>query len=215
MIWFLGDLVGYGPNPNECVALLREQQHISLAGNHDWAVLHKLETAEFNLEARYAINWTSRTLTPQSVAYLDALPALTERAPFTLAHGSPRSPIWEYITDLETALANFNHFTTPYCLVGHTHVPLLVWLDEANEQVGGYVPAHGERIPLESQRLILNPGSVGQPRDGDPRAAYALLDTEQMLWEYRRVPYDVSDVQRQMHALSMPDKLVQRLAYGV
>jgi diadenosine tetraphosphatase ApaH/serine/threonine PP2A family protein phosphatase len=214
-IWFLGDLVGYGPNPNECVDLLCEYEHLGLAGNHDWAVLHKLEPEEFNPEARQAIKWTSRTLGPQAVAYLDSLPASTEQAPFTLAHGSPRAPIWEYITDLETALENFNHFTTPYCLVGHTHVPMLIWLDEAAEQVGGYVPAHGEKVPLERQRLILNPGSVGQPRDGDPRAAYALLDTGQMVWEYRRVVYDVTETQKQMRALKLPNKLVQRLAYGV
>lgn len=214
-IWFLGDLVGYGPNPNECVALLGEYDHLSLAGNHDWAVLRKLEVEDFNPEARYAINWTSQALSAAATAYLDSLPPAMEWPPFTLAHGSPRSPIWEYITDLETALENFDYFTTPYCLVGHTHVPMLVWLDEAGEQIGGYVPTAGEKIPLERQRLILNPGSVGQPRDGDPRAAYAMLDTEQMVWEYRRVPYDVAETQRQMRELSMPSRLVQRLAYGV
>jgi diadenosine tetraphosphatase ApaH/serine/threonine PP2A family protein phosphatase len=214
-IWFLGDLVGYGPNPNECVSLLCEYEHLSLAGNHDWAVLQKIEIEEFNRDAQRAIKWTARNLTPGSVAYLNALPALTEKESFTLAHGSPRSPIWEYITDLETAFENFNHFATPYCLVGHTHVPMLIWLDEAGGQIGGYVPAHGEKVPLERQRLILNPGSVGQPRDGDPRAAYALLDTDQMLWEYRRASYDIAEVQTQMRSLAMPNKLVQRLAYGV
>jgi diadenosine tetraphosphatase ApaH/serine/threonine PP2A family protein phosphatase len=215
LIWFLGDLVGYGPNPNECVSLLREQPHLSLAGNHDWAALRKIELKEFNSDARYAVNWTCQMLAAESVAYLADLPPRVDDAPFTLAHGSPRSPIWEYITDLDTALENFAYFDTPYCLVGHTHVPALIWLDEPAGQIGGYVPVHGEKVPLSGQRLILNPGSVGQPRDGDPRAAYALLDTAQMLWECRRVPYDVTETQRQMRSHKLPQKLVQRLAYGV
>lgn len=212
-IWFLGDLIGYGPDPNECTALLREFDHVALSGNHDWAVLGKLDISSFNAEAKFAINWTREAITTETRTYLDALPSALVDGPFTLAHASPRQPVWEYILDPFTAAVNFEFFTTPYCLVGHTHVP--VWFEKTPDcNVIPFVPQYGRPTHLNSNRLIINPGSIGQPRDSDPRAAYALLDTESMLWEYRRVSYDISKTQDKMRQHKMPSRLINRLEYG-
>lgn len=212
-IWFLGDLIGYGPDPNECTALLREHDHIALSGNHDWAVLDKLDISSFNAEAKMAITWTRDTITPETRAYLDSLPSKLIAEPFTLAHASPRQPVWEYILDPYTAALNFDFFETVYCLVGHTHVP--VWFEEEDVyQVVPRVPEYGQPMQLSSNRLIINPGSVGQPRDADPRACYALLDTDTLAWRYRRVVYDVGQTQARMRDHGMPARLVSRLEYG-
>jgi len=212
-IWYLGDLVGYGPNPNACVELLRQYEHVALSGNHDWAALDKLDIGDFNAEARTAVLWTRERLTAESVAFLDALPAKRVEGRFTLAHASPRHPVWEYILDQETAAENFAHFDTPYCLVGHTHVPILV-AEETGEDMFVYSPTYNETIYLEDTRVIINPGSVGQPRDADPRAAYALLDIEALTWEFYRVAYPIEETQEQMRSLGLPDALAARLAYG-
>ncbi|MDX1662973.1 MAG: metallophosphoesterase family protein [Candidatus Promineifilaceae bacterium] len=212
-IWCLGDIVGYGPDPNECAALLREHDHISLSGNHDWAVLGRLDISAFNSEAQNAIRWTQQTITAETRAYLERLPATLVEAPFTLAHASPRQPVWEYILDRSTASLNFAHFDTRFCLVGHTHAPVI--FKEVDEgHVKTYQPQYSTPTPLGGNRLIINPGSVGQPRDSDPRAAYALLDTEQMTWEHRRVAYRVAATQERMASLGLPRRLVARLEHG-
>lgn len=219
IIWFLGDLVGYGPDPNECVQELQKYKHIALSGNHDQAVLGQLDIKSFNREAKYAINWTQEAISSETRSYLQSLPSKQIEGNFTLAHASPRYPIWEYILDPVTASENFNWFETDYCLVGHTHVPVMF-----EEQLNGYrrvsvrPPNYSdgrEAFPLGPERLIINPGSVGQPRDSDPRAAYALLDTEAMDWSYRRVPYPIRKVQERMDKYGMPKRLVNRLAYGI
>lgn len=212
-IWFLGDLVGYGPNPNECVALLREFDHVSLSGNHDWAALGKLNISEFNEDARAAVLWTRSVLEPESRAYLESLPPKRELDAFTMAHASPRHPVWEYVLDYETALANFAHFDTPYCLIGHTHVPVQIVEKQPGELT--ISPAvNDEPFSLQNQRVMLNPGSVGQPRDDDPRAAYALLDTERLTWQFNRVSYPIEETQEQMRQEDLPYALIERLSYG-
>ena len=213
VIWCLGDIVGYGPNPNECVALLREHDHISLSGNHDWAVLGKLDISEFNPEAQTAVRWGQQALNEESRQYLDALPPVRVEGDFTLAHASPRQPVWEYILDEETAVENFTHFETPFCLVGHTHMPLL-FVQNGESDAIAYLPTYNETIYLEGTRVILNPGSVGQPRDSDPRAAYALLDTETLTWEFYRVPYPIQKTQEQMRRFALPEPLILRLELG-
>ncbi|MDX1414743.1 MAG: metallophosphoesterase family protein [Candidatus Promineifilaceae bacterium] len=213
IIWCLGDLVGYGPRPNECVALLREHEHISLSGNHDWAALDKLDLDDFNEEAQIAISWTREAMSEETREYLDALPPKRIVDNFTLAHASPRGPVWEYIMDYETALANFAHFETPVCLVGHTHIPVLLAKKGADD-LAVLEPTYQETIYLEDTRVIINPGSVGQPRDSDPRAAYALLDTEQLTWEFYRVVYPIEQTQEQIRAAGLPPPLAARLAYG-
>lgn len=212
-IYYLGDLVGYGPNPNECVELLRQYDHIALSGNHDWAALGKLDISDFNPEARRAVLWTRDMLSEESFAFLDALPAMRTEGPFTLAHGSPRHPVWEYILDYETAAANFEYFDTPYCLVGHTHVPLLI-AERKDDDLFVLTPTYQETVYLEDTRVIINPGSVGQPRDSDPRAAYGLLNLEDLTWEFHRVEYPIEETQEQMIEFDLPRPLVTRLAYG-
>jgi predicted phosphodiesterase len=212
-IWCLGDLVGYGPDPNECVALLREHDHLALCGNHDWAVLGKLDINTFNEDAQLALFWTRSSVSDESRNYLESLEADMLHEPFTLAHASPRHPIWEYILDKGTAAANFHYFDTPYCLVGHTHAAVCF------EQMGPNtleirLPVYGDILALESNRLILNPGSVGQPRDSDPRAAYALLDRDKMTWEFRRVTYPIHETQERMRRHGLPHRLVARLEHG-
>ena len=212
-IWYLGDLVGYGPNPNECVDLLRQQEHIALSGNHDWAALDKLDISDFNEEARTAVLWTRDRLTEESFAFLDSLPAKRVQEAFTLAHASPRHPVWEYILDYETAAENFGHFNTPYCLVGHTHVPVLI-AEKEGDDLFVHVPTYKETIYLEDTRSIINPGSVGQPRDSDPRASYALLNIEDLTWDFHRVAYPIEETQKQIRDLGLPEALAARLDYG-
>lgn len=213
-VWCLGDVVGYGPDPNECVELLKSMPHLCLAGNHDWAALGRLDIRTFNPDARKAVDWTRAALTPANFAYLEALPTTFVIGQYTLAHGSPREPVWEYILEPLIAALNFAHFETPYCLVGHTHQPVIY--EQTNEagDTEVYMPAYRQRRFLNGRRQIINPGSVGQPRDANPDAAYAILDDETNVWEHRRIPYDISAVQRRMRKHEMPERLIARLEHG-
>ena len=213
-VWCLGDIVGYGPDPNECVELLRTLPHLCLAGNHDWAALGRLDIRTFNPDARKAVNWTRDTLSADNIAYLDALPTTFVIGNYTLAHGSPREPVWEYILEPLIAALNFPHFETPYCLVGHTHQPVIYEQVNTDGETAAIAPAYGQVRQLNGRRQIINPGSVGQPRDANPDAAYAILDVETNTWEPRCIPYDVQSVQKRMRAAGMPDRLVTRLEHG-
>ncbi len=210
--WFLGDLVGYGPDPNECVARVRALPNlVAVLGNHDAAVLEKMPLNWFNREASSLIRWTQERLTPENFAFLQQLPEEHFEGEVLLVHGSPRAPVTEYILTTEIAAEALAHTKARFCFVGHTHSPAR-WQEE-----GGSVrfcpPVNGESLPLKP-RAILNPGSVGQPRDGDPRAAYALYDTETQTWTWRRVPYDIGAVQQRMRALGLSPTNVLRLAVG-
>ena len=213
-IWCLGDLVGYGPNPNECIERLQDFPHISLAGNHDWAAMGKLDLRSFNTDAREANMWTQSELTPAAREYLDGLPTCMEKDSFYMAHASPREPVWEYILDANVAYANFAYFSTHTCLIGHTHVPLIFKLNEQRERCETLIPPFSSPVTLGHSRMIINPGSVGQPRDGDPRASYAILDAEKMIWEFRRVAYPVEITQERMRARGLPRRLIERLGLG-
>jgi diadenosine tetraphosphatase ApaH/serine/threonine PP2A family protein phosphatase len=214
-VWCLGDVVGYGPEPNECVARLRALPHVCIPGNHDYAALGKIDVDDFNPAARAAAEWTAKQLTPESKTYLGALRETERKDPFTLVHGSPASPIWEYLLDTGAASASFEQLATPHALIGHSHVPLM-FVAEAGGRVGGQLLHPGAAIELAGARRILNPGSVGQPRDGDPRASYAIVDVEgdRLTFELRRVPYDVATTQQRMRAVGLPTPLVDRLAVG-
>lgn len=212
-IWFLGDLVGYGPDPNECVALLQEHDHLALSGNHDWAILGKLDIENFNYDARNAVLWARDVITAKSRAYLNALPPSHLEGEFFLAHASPRHPVWEYIIDTGTATENFEYFDGNYCLVGHTHVPI-IYAYQSPGHTELFEPIYNRLLHLRKTRYIVNPGSVGQPRDADPRAAYALLDVAKKTWVYKRVTYDVAATQARMRAAGLSERLAARLAYG-
>jgi diadenosine tetraphosphatase ApaH/serine/threonine PP2A family protein phosphatase len=212
--WCLGDLVGYGPDPNECIQRVRELPDlICILGNHDAAALEQIDSATFNPEARQALHWTQNALTEESLAFLKRLPERVDTPLVTLVHGSPRQPVWEYLLDTFNATRCFEHFDTPYCFVGHTHLPIIFQMRTANTLAQLQVP-EVDSSSLLQPRAILNPGSVGQPRDRDPRSAYAIFDTSDPHWEYRRVTYDIGAVQSRMLALGLPDRHIQRLAAG-
>lgn len=219
-VWCLGDTVGYGPNPNECVERVRElAASRCLVGNHDYAALDLIDISDFNPEARRAVLWTREQLTPESVAFLEKLPGRIDNVAerFTLAHGSPRHPIWEYILSPSVAAENFSAFETQFCLVGHTHQPVIFRQDDQSDDVQMLQPALNVPLPIAQAngvRFIINPGSVGQPRDGDPRASYALYDDETGALTYRRVAYDIAETQARMSKAGLPERLIARLDYG-
>jgi diadenosine tetraphosphatase ApaH/serine/threonine PP2A family protein phosphatase len=211
-VWCLGDTVGYGPQPNECCALVRERAALCLVGNHDLVALGALSVSDFNEEAAAAAIWTSRTLTEESRTFLSGLEPQAGAEGVQLFHASARDPVWEYILSEEAALGTFEATSAPVVLVGHSHVALeVVWIDD--DLSGGLAPA-GTEVDLAEGRLLLNPGSVGQPRDGDPRAAFLLLDLEQHRAVFHRVEYDVERTQSEMRAVGLPEQLAARLTPG-
>lgn len=209
-LWCLGDIVGYGPDPGECIAFLRQFPHLCVAGNHDWAAIGKVDVSDFNPDAAQACRWTASQLSPEDVRYLENLPLTICRDDFTIVHGSPREPIWEYILSTQSAKANFGYFETRFCLIGHSHVPL-VFEDIGETCLLSELPAE---LKLGENRLIINPGGVGQPRDGDPRAAYAIYDDEDKTIYHYRIPYDIEATQERMARQGLPAFLAIRLSYG-
>ena len=212
-IWCLGDIVGYGPDPHECIERLQRYNHVCVAGNHDWAAIGKISTAEFNPDAALACQWTTRQLSQADIQYLETLPLTIDKDKFTLVHGSPREPIWEYVISTGIARENFNFFQSPYCLVGHSHVPLIFKEEDGSCTFSRLVANIG--LALGESRLIINPGGVGQPRDGDPRASYAIYDSDTRIVKLYRIPYDVAATQDKMMAKGLPVRLAVRLQQGM
>ena len=216
-VWVLGDIVGYGPNPNEVITTLQAMGARSVLGNHDGAAIGTVDPSYFNPDARTAIEWTAGVVDPNARAYLATLPEVRRDGQVTAVHGSPRDPIWEYITGPSIAAANFDHFETRLCLFGHTHLPIAFRAVDGGA-IDATVGVPGERVALNGARALLNPGSVGQPRDGLSDAAYAIVETGEDpaadAIEFRRVRYDIDRTQRQMHDLGLPPRLADRLSYG-
>jgi predicted phosphodiesterase len=208
---FLGDAVGYGPNPNECVELLIERCKILLAGNHDWGVLGRTDIAYFNEYARTAIEWTKEVLTKKNFKNLQSLPIQEkiEKEDMLLVHSTLREPQeWHYLLTLWDAEINFNYFNNKYCFLGHSHYPFII-----ERLPSGELVTYKDEAPKgQTERYIVNVGSVGQPRDGDPRASYAIVDDEKM--EIVRVPYDIEAVQKKMRKAGLPSLLIERLSVG-
>lgn len=287
-LWCLGDVVGYGPRPNECIQLLQDQAQICVMGNHDWATLDMpgINVDDFNPQARSAVIWTREQLSEPCREYLSARPYVPVRPPanenFLITHASPREPVWEYVLTPSIAMENFSVFLEQVCLVGHTHKPAIyrwqlydtsAFLNQADDEyhvdedeteygdaaygpksadtldgesaasskkitpqpkgngasngavskmewvatVDQIMPENGVKItvkPSETERLIINPGSVGQPRDNDPRAAYVILDLEKMTWQFERIVYPVELTQAQMEEADLPKRLIDRLSFG-
>jgi diadenosine tetraphosphatase ApaH/serine/threonine PP2A family protein phosphatase len=211
-VWQLGDVVGYGPEPDAVVARLRELGATGVRGNHDAAALGELSTAIFNSEARAAVLWTASIIRPETRDWLSALPETAIEGDYTLAHGSPRDPLWEYVLTTPTARANLAVLTTRSALIGHTHLPLVFREDDG--LVETIAPSDGSQLTLDERRALLNPGSVGQPRDGDPRASGAILDTDTGTMSWQRVPYDIAVVQERMRRVGLPKRLIDRLDHG-
>ncbi len=212
-LWCLGDIVGYGPHPNECVDLTRGRTALSLCGNHDLAVLGTIDIGDFTGDAGDAARWTAGELGEPQAAWLRELSPAAVRPGVELYHGSPRDPVWDYVLTEQVALISILETTAPIVLVGHSHVALGLGWDGA-ELSGGLAPERTE-IDLANRRWLLNPGSVGQPRDGDPRAAWLLIDEGAGRASFRRVPYPIEATQAAMRERGLPDALAARLAHGI
>ncbi|RRR68005.1 MAG: metallophosphoesterase [Candidatus Viridilinea halotolerans] len=222
-LWCLGDTIGYGPCPNECVDLMRHHANVAISGNHDLACLGQIDLRDFNPDARNANLWNGEQLTPANHAWLANLAPRTDvDARYMLAHGSPREPVWEYLLSVEAAQANFELFSHTICFIGHSHVQLGFRQRNPYDRVERFLPDMHHQPPRDnvvdlsgSCRFFINPGSVGQPRDQDKRAAYALLDTDAATLTFMRVEYDIERTQRQMVEHNLPTALIRRLDYGM
>ncbi len=213
--WCLGDLVGYGPDPNAVVEEVREIKNLTcLMGNHDVAVIGRMSLETFNGDAKRSLMYHEQVLSASNMDFIRSLPSKPKvRSEATIVHGSPRDPLWEYILNSTTASLNFDHFDTDVCFVGHTHIQCSFTLKERMGQVAAEHAKPDVALPLHP-KVILNPGSVGQPRDRDPRAAYAIYDTEARTWTPKRVIYDIADVQNRIREAGLPEKHAARLAEG-
>jgi predicted phosphodiesterase len=211
-VWCLGDLIGYGPKPNECVELARERARICLVGNHDLAVLGEIDLDTFAGEAGAAARWTQTVLTDEAATFLRSLSPAGRADGVTLAHGSPRDPVWEYVLTAAAAAAALADSEEPLVLVGHSHIALAIASSDG-ALTGGLAP-EGIEVDLAAAQHLLNPGSVGQPRDNDPRAAWIVIDTESHRATFRRTTYLIEQTQAEMREQGLPPALAERLALG-
>lgn len=208
----LGDVVGYGPDPSACLAAVRERCTVCLAGNHDAAVAGRSSLGNFNEYARRAAAWTTAALSAAELAYLAAQPLVARREGLLLVHASPREPeAWHYLFGPEDAAGQFDAFSEQLCLVGHTHRPGILALDPEGTVTPGAFPLAARR----GRRCLVNAGSVGQPRDRDPRASFLLLDGVRGVLTVHRVAYPVERTQRRMREAGLPAFLAERLAVGI
>jgi diadenosine tetraphosphatase ApaH/serine/threonine PP2A family protein phosphatase len=213
VIWCLGDLVGYGPRPNECCTTVARSAQVCLIGNHDLGVLGRLKLDEFSKDAAAAAEWSREVLSPEARKYLGGRKTSTKAHRSELYHGSPRDPVWEYVLSESAVRSALKLTSAPVVLVGHSHVALAFTM--ANGELEGATAPEGTEIDLSSGRWLLNPGSVGQPRDGDPRAAYVVLDFDEQRALFRRVAYPVERTQAEIRERGLPDTLAGRLALGM
>jgi predicted phosphodiesterase len=212
-VWCLGDLVGYGPRPNECCDAVAARADLCLAGNHDLVVLGSLDLLDFAGDAAAAARWTQTVLTEKARRFLSKLEPKATREGVELFHGSARDPVWEYVLSEEAAWWTFQATTAPLVLVGHSHVPLA--LTFGGEELAGGVAGDGAEVDLAGPgRWLLNPGSVGQPRDGDPRAAWLFLQPGERA-SFHRVEYPVEETQAEIRDCGLPAALAERLAHGL
>ena len=213
--WCLGDLVGYGPDPNAVVEEVRDIPNLTcILGNHDMAVIGKMPLEAFNGEARRSLAYHEKVISASNMDFMRSLSANVKVCgEATLAHGSPRDPLWEYIVNGLAARLNFDYFDTPWCFVGHSHIQSIFSYNGNNDRVVFDQTKPNQTINLHP-KLILNSGSVGQPRDRDPRAAYAIYDTEARTWLPRRVAYNIVEVQDRIRAAGLPEKHAARIADG-
>jgi diadenosine tetraphosphatase ApaH/serine/threonine PP2A family protein phosphatase len=215
VIWCLGDLVGYGPRPNECCARVAGLADVCLIGNHDLGVLEQISLDEFSHEAGDSARWTQQVLDDKARSYLAGLApeAQIPEAGAELYHASPRDPVWEYVLDAGSMTAALADTVQPVILVGHSHVPLTAAIDDG-QLVAAHAPG-GTEYDLSDRRVLINPGSVGQPRDGDPHAAWALLDSVEQRAFFHRVEYDVERTRKEIREEGLPEALAERLAHGL
>jgi predicted phosphodiesterase len=212
-LWCLGDLVGYGAEPDACVELAREHAAVCLAGNHDMAVTGEISLDEFTRGASLAAQWTREVIDAENLAFLKTLSPTAVESTVGLYHASPRDPVWEYVLSTLLAELCLDAQEQRICLIGHSHVALSFERQEG-ELATGEPRREGVELDLAEGEWLLNPGSVGQPRDGDSRASWLLLDLEQMLVSFHRADYDVAGAAAAIRAARLPDSLAERLEYG-
>lgn len=212
-LWCLGDLVGYGAEPDACVELAREHAAVCLAGNHDMAVTGELPLDEFSTGASVAAQWTREVIDPENLAFLRSLSPTAVEDSVGLYHASPRDPVWEYVLSALLAELCLDAQDHRICLIGHSHVALS-FVRREGQLATGEPQRDGVRLELADGEWLLNPGSVGQPRDGDPRASWLLLDLDDMRATFHRVEYDVAGAAAAIRAARLPDSLAERLEYG-
>jgi diadenosine tetraphosphatase ApaH/serine/threonine PP2A family protein phosphatase len=215
-IWCLGDVVGYGVEPDACAELVRERCQICLAGNHDLAVLGGLDIASFSEAAAVAVEWTRANIAERTLEFLRELEPSGERAGFGLFHASPRDPVWEYVLSREQANAGIDANPQRIGLIGHSHVALFFTRPEAagEGEIRRAEASDGALLDLGSGAWLVNPGSVGQPRDGDPRGAWLELETEAKMARFHRVPYEIERAAKPIVAAGLPSRLANRLYSG-
>ena len=214
-IWNLGDAIGYGPEPNGVIQRLREIKATCVLGNHDAASIGIIDTENFNPTAKQAIDWTATLINNTHREWLKKLPQIHEQHDWIVTHGSLRAPLWEYLIEKNAILAHFSIQKTRFSAVGHTHLPAIASLDKEG-RISTERPL-GNNIILKPNglKVCINPGSVGQPRDGDPRASYALADLTTGEIEFRRVVYDLKETQRNILKNRLPEWLALRLENGI
>jgi predicted phosphodiesterase len=212
-MWCLGDLVGYGADPDACVELANRHAAICLAGNHDLGVRGDLPLEDFSRGAALAARWTQETISTETRDYLAALEPLNLEESVGLYHASPRDPVWEYVLSALQAELCLDAQSQRVCLIGHSHVALS-FARFPGEATTGQTRSADEELEISSGEWLINPGSVGQPRDGDPRAAWLELDLDGWRAIYRRVDYDIDGAAAAIRAARLPDSLAERLLYG-
>ncbi len=212
-IWCLGDLVGYGADPDACVNLARERCELNLAGNHDLAVTGTLPVEDFSAWAHAATSWTQATIRPETLEFLKGLVPSDHREDLGLFHASPRDPVWEYVLSAQQAAECLDAQEDRICLIGHSHVALS-FSREPGGLTAGQTRTDGTVLELGTGEWLLNPGSVGQPRDGDPQAAWMQFDLQTLTASYHRVEYDIEAAGAAIRAAGLPEGLAERLRYG-
>lgn len=213
-IWNLGDVIGYGPDPHECIQLLKRICKVSVAGNHDLATVGNLETSRSNAGITEILKWTRLQLSFEDKEFLKGLSHIIEKGEFTLVRGSPIDPIWEYVSSIEIAKESLSHLKTPHCMVGHLHVPI-VFEFRQNQAGTGRLLVDNASFALKGNRVIFNPGSIGHPRDQNALASYGVFDTRRNRITVHRVSYDVASGQKRMRLQGFQSKFIDRLASGL
>ena len=213
-LWCLGDVVGYGAQPDDCSKLVSERCALSLVGNHDLAVLDDIEVSAFSPSAAEAVTWTKGHASPETLEFLRGLEPADESREVALYHASPRDPVWEYVLWADQAEECLEVQSARVSLIGHSHVALFFVDPDGDSEVRGGHAEPGTKLEIGEGRWLINPGSVGQPRDGDPRAAWMVLDTEDWTTTYRRTPYDIDRAAEGIAEAELPEHLGARLYVG-
>jgi predicted phosphodiesterase len=212
-LWCLGDLVGYGADPDACVELARRHAAVCLAGNHDLGVVGEVEMEEFSPGASLAARWTREVIDPGNLSFLATLEPRGEEGPLGLYHGSPRDPVWEYVMSALLAELCLDVQPQRVSLIGHSHVAS-AFVRHDGASATGQPYRDGAELDISCGEWMINPGSIGQPRDGDPRAAWLLLDLDRQSVHYRRTPYDIAGAAAAIRSARLPASLAERLEYG-